>query len=63
MWQNFAPRALVAAVLKNEDLWGTNLSSISGLEEKIAFYLESMEDQGVYLTLEKFLQLVQPIKS
>jgi tagaturonate reductase len=62
MWQNFAPPALVAAVLKNEDLWGTNLSSIFGLEEKVAFYLESMEDHGVYLTLEKFLKLVQPVK-
>ena len=62
MWQNFAPPALVAAVLKNEDLWGTDLSNISGLEEKVAFYLESMEDHGVYLTLEKFLQLVHPVK-
>lgn len=59
MWQNFAPRALVSAVLKNEDLWGTDLSQLPGFEEKVAFHLEAIQKQGVYRTLESFLQVVQ----
>lgn len=59
MWQNFAPRALVSAVLKNEDLWGCDLSQLPGFEEKVAFQLESMQDQGLCSTLERFLQVVQ----
>ena len=59
MWQNFPPRALVSAVLKNEDLWGRDLSQLPGFEEKVAFQLESMQDQGVCRTLERFLQVAQ----
>lgn len=59
MWQNFAPRALVSAILKNEDLWGVDLSELSGFEEKVAFHLEAMQDHGVYRTLESFLQVAQ----
>ena len=63
MWQNFSTRALVSAVLKNEDLWGTDLSQLNGFEEKVAFHLEAMKDRGVSRTLENFSHIAQAAQS
>lgn len=63
MWQNFSTRALVSAVLKNEDLWGTDLSRLNGFEEKVAFHLEAMKDRGVSRTLENFSHIAQAAQS
>jgi tagaturonate reductase len=52
IWQNSTPQALVATVLKNEDLWGIDLSQFKGFEEKVALYLTSMLAHGVFHTLE-----------
>lgn len=59
LWQKHAASDLVQNVLANKALWGTDLGALPGLGAQIAFFLQSMQDQGVYRTLEQFLETVK----
>lgn len=53
-WQTAeSTETLVQAVLKNEALWGRNISTIPGLSARLCDYLEQIDSQGISSVLEQ----------
>jgi tagaturonate reductase len=50
-WESMSTDVLVATVINNEELWGSDLKSINGFETKVLNYLNSMLTDGVINTV------------
>lgn len=46
LWQQYEPDALVGAVLQQHELWGTDLSQLPGLADKVRSYLHLLMQEG-----------------
>ncbi len=55
LWQKLSVDELVATVLKNQNLWGVDLSVLPNFNDKILFFLNEMLKNGVFSTLDKQL--------
>ena len=55
LWQKLSVDELVATVLKNQNLWGVDLSVLPNFNDKILYFLNEMLKNGVFSTLDKQL--------
>ena len=55
IWQKLSVDELVEIVLKNQNLWGTDLSVLPNFNNKIVYFLNEMLKNGVFSTLDKQL--------
>jgi tagaturonate reductase len=53
LWQHSSVEAMVNEVLKDESLWGTNLSILPGFETMVTNDLKNIMNDGMKVTLEK----------
>ena len=57
-WKTFSGAELVDSVLKDEELWGTNLTLLGNIGESVRFYLQNLSTKGFFetfrLTSDKF---------
>ena len=53
--ENHDRKALVGKVLANEEMWGQNLNTVSGLCEKVAGYLDEIEEKGTKAVMSSLL--------
>lgn len=54
VWKNASPEQLVATVLKNANMWETDLTALPGFADKVAEYLIQMQAKGVREVLFSF---------
>lgn len=55
LWQKNDPEEMVGEVLKNESLWGGDLTNLSGFRDAVAGGLTSIMDKGMKFTIGKYL--------
>lgn len=55
VWKNNSTEELVLAVLKNESLWDSDLSTVEGLKEALSGYLDSMEQKPMQEVIKDLL--------
>jgi tagaturonate reductase len=60
LWARLNPSELSAAVLGNEQLWGTNLGALPGLADAVAHYLHQLLHEGVPAALAHLLHAQPP---
>ena len=51
LWRELEPPVLTATVLRDETLWGTDLSTLPGFEEAVLSNLEALIEKGAAATL------------
>ena len=56
LWQSAGESRIAATVLRDENLWGTDLSTLPGFEVAVTDYLAALMQQGGAATLEAFQQ-------
>ncbi len=56
LWNTAGPSRITATVLRDETLWGADLSSLPGFEIAVTDYLASLIQYGARETLDKFQQ-------
>ena len=54
LWKNNKLKDIVESALGNQELWGTDLSSLPGFAVAVEFYLDSIIQKGVMKTLTDF---------
>jgi len=54
LWKNKKLKDIVRGALGNQELWGTDLTSLPGFALAVEFYLDSIIQRGVMVTLEEF---------
>ena len=52
LWQTLSPKEIVTEILKDDDLWGQNLTALVGFEDSVSEKLKSIIDNGMRNTLE-----------
>ena len=55
LWQNENLAGLVKQVLQNQALWGTDLTQVTGFEEKVGNFLHELVEKGAIATLNLLL--------
>jgi tagaturonate reductase len=55
LWQHHSWEELVFTVLKNQSLWGNDLTEIRGFKEKVGYFLNQLLKNGVLETLNNEL--------
>lgn len=55
LWQKFPTDELVSTTLKNQNIWGADLSGLPNFNHKIVYFLNEMLKNGVFSTLDKQL--------
>ncbi|MDJ1480196.1 tagaturonate reductase [Cytophagaceae bacterium YF14B1] len=53
-WKNVSPEQLVTTVLKNTNMWETDLTALPGFADKVTDYLIQMQEKGVREVLFSF---------
>ncbi|MDJ1468708.1 tagaturonate reductase [Xanthocytophaga flava] len=53
-WKNVSPEQLVTTVLKNTNMWETDLTALPGFADKVTDYLVQMQEKGVREVLFSF---------
>ena len=52
LWEKSSVEELVGTVLKNQNLWGADLSGLPNFNHKIVYFLNEMLKNGVFSTLD-----------
>ena len=55
LWKNENLAGLVKQVLQNQALWGTDLTQVTGFEEKVGNLLHELVEKGAIATLNLLL--------
>jgi tagaturonate reductase len=58
-WQMPSLTQMVHAIMKDQFIWGKDLSKLGVIEENIVFYLESIRNKGAMISLNEFLSKVE----
>ncbi|OLS42181.1 hypothetical protein BTR25_02110 [Bacillus sp. MRMR6] len=56
-WENNDSDQLVLKILKNEEIWGTNLAKVDGLHEAVSNHLKSILQKGIQESLQQLLEI------
>jgi tagaturonate reductase len=59
LWQRLPASELVPTVLRNEALWGTDLTALPGFAEAVARYVTQLQQEGTAATLATLLNKTQ----
>jgi tagaturonate reductase len=51
-WNSLSGLSLVQSVLSDKDLWDIDLNELKGFSESVLFYLESLNTNGFFGTVE-----------